>query len=765
MDKSLLAVFLGVGIFCAGFASLAKTPALEDPLLKADFTSEHMAGATNAATGLGNGRLTVGVSPWSELIYLRWPSPSMYDQLRYLTKAYGFWKFWDPQDMRYSDDAPGADWRRYGRPYEVYPGLGARGGIYLQDGTLAWFGDPSWNSSRAYDPEWSSVLCTSLTREAAKMKVCQWVDWDQDLLVQDFQIDSAVAQKFFYYATFDPNDTKGTYWKAPDPKSAGFAALYLPDPQLIVYFLPRQKDRSKLNAHLGEKFSAELIDRLYPDGGFFIALGLLDPPDNFQVGADRKGKGGQTLLSAQRPLAASEEAKKGKLSGFGYFLGQADAGLGKKISPQNNRVVVLISAAKSAKQAVSIIETARGQGVDALRQKAVSDWKVLAERVDLPEKADPVEKRVARRSILNLFVGRDKDSGAIVAAPTRQPAYHFDWPRDGSFYDLSLDLAGLHDIAGSHIDFYMRTQRRQNLAFGIAWALGGKNLFYSPRGHWVSNIYTDGSPGKLALIPVEIDETALLVWDLWRHEQYVPEAERAAYGKKHTEELTLAADALLQYVDVKKGWTRKVFEDDNPFPGATLHGAASVLAGLASAVDAGQRWGADPAKLENWRKAAVSLRQGILRRLENDKTIEQGGWRGIQWTLFPAPVFESFDDPLAQKLLRKLAEDVREKAEKKRSGFAYLGEQVFILGIASAKNPQYRPLLAKAVKVLVNEVPLPGADCYGEVTLWVEMPDGTRVSQQRTSIPHLWTGVTTYLAVEALYRPERFFSQIPPIPK
>jgi len=120
---------------------------------------------------------------------------------------------------------------------------------------------------------------------------------------------------------------------------------------------------------------------------------------------------------------------------------------------------------------------------------------------------------------------------------------------------------------------------------------------------------------------------------------------------------------------------------------------------------------------------------------------------------------------MAQKLVARLAEDVREKAEKQRPGFAYLGEQVFILGVAAAKNPQYRPLLEKAVKVLVNEVPMPGADCYGEVTLWVEMPDGTRVSQQRTSIPHLWTGVTTYLAVESLYRPERFFSQIPPIPK
>jgi hypothetical protein len=145
--------------------------------------------------------------------------------------------------------------------------------------------------------------------------------------------------------------------------------------------------------------------------------------------------------------------------------------------------------------------------------------------------------------------------------------------------------------------------------------------------------------------------------------------------------------------------------------------------------------------------------------------VQKGGWRGIQWALFPAPVFESFDDPVAQKLIKKLATDIEEKTSKKRPGFGYLGEQVFILGIATAKQPQYKPLMDQAMKVLVNEMPIPGSDCYGEVTILIDMPGEGKIAQQRTSIPHLWTGITTYLAVEALYRPERFLSQIPPIPK
>ena len=759
--KKIGMTILAAAFLLAGTAIIAKTPALKDPLMKADFTSEHTAGGTNAATGLGNGRLTIGVSPWSEIVYFRWPRPSFYDHLRYMTQALGVWEVWSPQDMRYGDDAPSIDWRKYGRPYEVYPGLGARGGIMLEDGTLAWAGDPSWTSARGYEPEWSSILCTSLSRDKAKMKVCQWVDWDDDLIVQDFSIDSAAAKKFFYYGTFDPYNKFAPYWGVPDAGGAGFATVYLPDQAIVLYFYPLQKDRYRLTAHLKEKFTPEMIDKIFPKGGYFIAMGLLERPEGFQVGADRKG----IAVPANAPVAASEEARTGNLSSSTWFIGKADAGLQKNITPTNNRALVLISAGKSAKEAVGLIEKARAKGADGLRAKAVSDWKPWADRVDISAKADPVERRVARRSILNLFVGRDKESGAIVASPSRQPAYHFDWPRDGSFYDLSLDLASLHEIAGSHIDFYNRTQRKKNTAFSITWLLGGKSLIYSPKGHWVSNIYTDGAPGKLSIIPVEIDETALLIWDLWRHEQYVPEADRAAYEKNHLEELTLGADALLEYVDVKNGWTRKVFEDDNPFPNATLHGAASVLAGLASAADAGKRWGADPAKVEKWQKAAISLRQGILRRVNDQKTIDQAGWRGIQWTLFPAPVFENYSDPRAQKLIAKLAKYIEESADKKRPGFGYLGEQIFILGISTANQPEYRPLMDKAVKVLVNEVPLQGADSFGEVTLWIDMPDGTKIAQQRTSIPHLWTGVTSYLAVESLYRPERFLSQVPPIPK
>jgi hypothetical protein len=72
---------------------------------------------------------------------------------------------------------------------------------------------------------------------------------------------------------------------------------------------------------------------------------------------------------------------------------------------------------------------------------------------------------------------------------------------------------------------------------------------------------------------------------------------------------------------------------------------------------------------------------------------------------------------------------------------AYLGEEVFTLALADQKQGEYRELLEKALKFLTREVAFPGTDCYGEVSVWVDV-NGQKFAQQRTSIPHLWNGAT-----------------------
>ncbi len=118
-----------------------------DPLIVADLFSETVGGGSNTVGALGNGRLTVGISPWGEMVYFRWPRPSHYDHLRYVTHSYSMLSgMISVKNVRHGKNAPSRDWQKYGRPLEKYSGLGGKAGIYT--GWMIRSGIPAAGMSR-----------------------------------------------------------------------------------------------------------------------------------------------------------------------------------------------------------------------------------------------------------------------------------------------------------------------------------------------------------------------------------------------------------------------------------------------------------------------------------------------------------------------------------------------------------------------------------------------------------------------------------------
>jgi hypothetical protein len=735
-------------------------------ILAADLASESADGASNYATCLSNGRLSAGISPWGELTFLRWPNLTYNEHLRYFTikgNQITPFLFGKLGKVRMGDDAEGPDWRLYGRPYVKHIQLGSRGGVYTNGEGMVWFFDPALTSSRRFESHRSPVFITRVEGEAFWAEVADGILPDNDLMVRAFTI-SPGPRKFFYQGTFAPSVESPAYLGREDHPGQGFAAAYCPKDDLIIHFRPMKNDPEPLEKADPGKITPEMLDMLYPQGGAFLAWGFMERSSGFQVGAD----------ISRHPKVASEkqggffDPEDGSLSGNPVWRGSVDAAMSMKLNPNElSDVTLLIAMAGSAEMAADMIKEARSRGADDLFNEINKAWNPVAESIIIPDEADQATARVARRSVLNLLQGQDAKSGAIVASLSRQPSYHYDWPRDGAFFDLALDMAGFSDQVSRHIDFYTRTQRRGNIAFNPIMLFAGMNPFYNPAGHFFGNLAVDGQTKSIMDIPLpfEIDETGLLLWDFWRHEKYLSEAERPAYQARTRETLELAADAALRFVDMEKGWVKKAYEDDHFPASATYHGASSVLTGLCAAVDAGRRWGVPQEKVEKWAEAASALHSGMIQRLDDKKAIQRAGWRGLQWALWPAPLFKDMSDPRAKPLIDRLAKQVDLKIAPESPGFAYLGEQIFILALAAKDCPEYDQLLEQALKVFTHEAPVRGADCYGEVVLWGEFAgDGTRVTQNRTAIPHLWNGITAYLAVMAIYEPEKFQDLRPPMP-
>ena len=80
--------------------------------------------------------------------------------------------------------------------------------------------------------------------------------------------------------------------------------------------------------------------------------------------------------------------------------------------------------------------------------------------------------------------------------------------------------------------------------------------------------------------------------------------------------------------------------------------------------------------------------------------------------------------------------------------------------------PEYQDLKERVLKVLTVEAPVEGVDCYGEVVLWKKIKGQSKfITQNRTSMPHLWSGITVYLSIIAMYHPELIDPLRPSIPK
>lgn len=746
---------------------------LDDVLLSADLAAETYMGATNAVTALGNGRLTAGISAWGEITYLRWPSPSYYDHLRYYTfsNTQGVIDllrsaFRRPKPVRMGSDAPSKDFRRHGRPYEPYPELGSRPGLVTDSGGVTWVGEPTWSAERSYISDSSPILETRLDHELVGLEARDWVDPRRDVLIRKFSIGEN-AQRFFYHSTFQPSTTHPSerglmHPLHPDPPDAGFAAVYHPEEDLITHFRPSNpREDEKVRKTLKGGCSPKQLDKLFPEGGIFLTWGFKEHSDEIQVGADKAGN----RIGDEAPAGGRADALDGELRGNRSYIGPVDSSICRDVSP-GDEVTVLVSSSNRAQKAVEVNKKSREIKDTTLRGRSREWWSDITNKIKVPQEADKVTKRVMKRSIMNLFLGRDKKTGAIVASPARQPAYHFDWPRDGAFFDLALDIAGFPKVVDDHLNFYKETQREDNWKFNLAWLLALRRPFYHPKGHWYSHMTTDGKPGYIRTIPFEIDETALVIWDIWRHEKFLPDSKKEKYRKKYRPVIEKAAEGIMDHISKEKGELWNVFEDDDWRPKSTLHGKTAVLTGLCAAADAGDRWDSRGIKVLKWGNTAKKLRKNILKEIEEGKALKNPGWRGLSWAIWPSPLFDYSTDIQAGQLIERLYSDVKEKVSGNSLGYAYLGEQLWELGIAIREDSERREFLERVLVELTHEVPVPGTDCYGEVALQGDFTGtGERTYQNRTSIPHLWNGVTAYLAATSIYKPKIFDKLRPPRPE
>lgn len=388
---------------------------------------------------------------------------------------------------------------------------------------------------------------------------------------------------------------------------------------------------------------------------------------------------------------------------------------------------------------------------------------------------------VAQRALVNIYVARDRNTGAIVAGISRQPPYFLDWPRDGAFIGHALDVAGLLPWWTQRAEWYTRLQRTDGVP-GNALVSGrtptdpdtGDLLF--PAYAWEMNYYAEGTLG--GNIRFEIDNTALHLWAAVVHAAALRGAARAAFVSAVWPTLKDALHLIARWRDASTGLPAPANEDDHLELTSTLHGATAVYAGLVAGARIAHAAGDEDAAQEALARS-IELQKAIIRSYYDAKsglfrdTPETGtdvipgttGSGATAWLAWPGRVLGPEDERLETQLTADMAavmKDIRGETE----GGAYVMKTVVAAALLG-KDGGSRDAAREAVARLAG-IATPDTLHFGEVFVTTHPTAGATVFSQRVAPPHVWEGTLFYLAAMALsspqsFDPERALLPLPPL--
>ncbi len=225
---------------------------------------------------------------------------------------------------------------------------------------------------------------------------------------------------------------------------------------------------------------------------------------------------------------------------------------------------------------------------------------------DLPQ--DVVD--LFRRSLLILRTQID-NSGAIIAANDSdimqfsRDTYSYLWPRDGALVAHGLDLAGYPEV----------TRRFYHFCSQIIEAGGYFHHKYNPDGSVASSWHPWMHEGHSRL-PIQEDETALVIWALWQH--YYRYRDIEFVRPLWTRLIQAAAEFMVRYRDPATGLPLPSYDLWEERWGIHAFTVASVYGGLLAARNFAVCFG-DRRRAKRYGQAAQQVRQGFCRHMWSDE--------------------------------------------------------------------------------------------------------------------------------------------------
>ncbi len=337
---------------------------------------------------------------------------------------------------------------------------------------------------------------------------------------------------------------------------------------------------------------------------------LINVYANKKFGIDRYATGNKKTGSYE---GTWKDAEDGLLSGNSIAQGSVDSiiGIPLKIPSGSSDVCYQwICVGKNWEEVKALNGTIESKNPEKILNRTLNYWKlwVNKERLDyklLPEKVAHLYKKsllIARSQINNC--------GSIVAANDsdavyfNRDTYSYMWPRDGALVAYAMDLAGC-----------LITDNFFNFCAEIIEKEGYFLHKYTPSG-FVASSWHPWLHEKKPQLPIQEDETALVVWALWNHYKVSRNIEFIKPLYKPL--IKRAADFMINYRDMKTGLPLPSYDLWEERQGVLTFTCSAVYGGLIAAANFTEAFGEIELSQE-YREGANQIRQGMDRYLYLEK--------------------------------------------------------------------------------------------------------------------------------------------------
>jgi GH15 family glucan-1,4-alpha-glucosidase len=459
-------------------------------------------------------------------------------------------------------------------------------GIWV-DGAFNWLDADDWRRDMRYERE---TLVTRVTLEHDGLGltlVCNdAVDFDRDVLIRRIAVtnhaDHPREVRLFFHHDWHLYEVEG-----------GNTVCYRPDFQAVVAY----KDHCYV-----------LVSGLAGD----MSAGGPAETRQAEVGVRHWATGYKEYNGQQ---GTWKDAEDGELGGNPIAQGSVDSTVGLHLGIVGPGATALcyqwLAFGTSFAGVCDLNQMVLERGPQSFLDRTEGYWRLWVNKQpqdlgDLPEALVDLYKR----SLLILRTQIDHD-GAIIAATDgdvwsfSRDTYAYMWPRDGALVANALSHSGYGEITRSFFHFCARVMTREGYLLHKFTPAGALGSSWQP---WVDE---RGQPE----LPIQEDETALVVYSLWQHYQLFRDVEfvRPLYRPL----VKAAADFLVRFREPHTGLPASSWDLWEERRGIHAYTVAAVYAGLCAAANFAAAFGEDELA-RRYTDAAEEIKAATRKHLWHD---------------------------------------------------------------------------------------------------------------------------------------------------